>query len=77
MSFYAMAFLGMAPFGSLLTGYLAGRIGAPRTVMVNGAICLIGSLWFARRLPAIREIVRPIYVRMGILPQEELQTTVE
>jgi MFS family permease len=67
MSFYAMAFLGMVPFGSLLAGYLAARIGAPRTMMVNGAVCLIGSLWFARRLPAIREIVRPIYVRLGIL----------
>jgi MFS family permease len=70
MSFYGMAFLGMVPFGSLLAGYLAARIGAPRTMMVNGAVCLIGSLWFARRLPAIREIVRPIYVRMGILPED-------
>ena len=69
MSFYAMAFLGMVPFGSLLAGYLAARIGAPKTVMVNGAVCLIGSLWFARKLPAIREIVRPIYKRMGILPE--------
>ena len=70
MSFYAMAFLGMVPFGSLLAGYLAARIGAPRTMMFNGAVCLIGSLWFARRLGAIREIVRPIYVRLGILPEE-------
>jgi MFS family permease len=71
MSFYAMAFLGMVPFGSLLAGYLAARIGAPKTVMVNGAVCLIGSLWFARKLPAIRQIVRPIYKRMGILPLTE------
>ena len=69
MSFYGMAFLGMVPFGSLLAGYLAARIGAPETMMANGAVCLIGSLWFARRLPAIRQIVRPIYVRMGILPE--------
>jgi MFS family permease len=70
MSFYSMAFLGMMPFGSLLAGYLAARIGAPRTMMVNGAVCLIGSLWFARRLPAIRAIVRPIYVRLGILTEQ-------
>jgi MFS family permease len=70
MSFYAMAFLGMVPFGSLLAGYLAARIGAPRTMMVNGAVCLIGCLWFARRLPEIRRIVRPIYARLGILPEE-------
>jgi MFS family permease len=71
MSFYSMAFLGMVPFGSLLAGYLAARIGAPRTMMVNGAVCLIGSLWFARKLPAIRQIVRPIYVRMGIITLAE------
>ena len=70
MSFYAMAFLGMVPFGSLLAGYLAARIGAPRTMTVNGAVCLIGCLWFARRLPEIRRIVRPIYARLGILPEE-------
>jgi len=70
MSFYGMAFLGMVPFGSLLAGYLAARIGAPETMMVNGAVCLIGSLWFARRLPAIRQMVRPIYVRIGILPED-------
>jgi MFS family permease len=71
MSFYGMAFLGMVPFGSLLAGYLAARIGAPRTMMVNGAVCVIGSLWFARKLPAIRQIVRPIYVRMGIITLAE------
>jgi MFS family permease len=70
MSFYSMAFLGMAPFGSLLAGNLAARIGAPRTMMANGLVCLIGCLWFARKLPAIRKIVRPIYARMGILPED-------
>ncbi len=71
MSFYSMAFLGMAPFGSLLAGYLASHIGAPRTLIVNGVVCLIGSFWFSRRLPAIRKVVRPIYVKMGILPGPE------
>jgi MFS family permease len=70
MSFYSMAFLGMAPFGALLAGYLAERIGAPATMMVNGAVCLAASLVFARKLPAIREVVRPIYRSMGILPEE-------
>ena len=32
MSFYAMAFVGMAPFGSLLAGGLAHAVGAPLTV---------------------------------------------
>jgi MFS family permease len=30
MSFYTMAFMGTAPFGSLLAGSVAERIGAPR-----------------------------------------------
>jgi MFS family permease len=76
MSFYSMAFLGMVPFGSLLAGYLAERIGAPMTMTVNGVICLLGSLWFARRLPAIREVIRPIYVQMGILPEDLVRTDV-
>jgi len=69
MSLYSMAFLGMAPFGSLLAGTLATTIGAPRTVMLTGSICLIGASWFAMNLPAIRRAVRPIYQGLGILPE--------
>ncbi|HJT86239.1 MAG TPA: MFS transporter [Bryobacteraceae bacterium] len=69
MAFYGMAFLGMAPFGSLLAGALAARFGAPHTLVWCGVACLAGSLWFARRLPAIREMVRPIYRELGILPE--------
>src|SRR5665213_1917460 len=67
MAFYSMAFQGMAPFGSLLAGSMAARFGAPATVLVSGIACLAGSIWFATRLPSIRAIVRPIYVRLGIL----------
>ena len=76
MSFYTMAFLGTAPFGSLLAGWLSSRIGAPRTVMISGVLCIATAVWFARELPAIRELVRPIYRRMGILPEvaQGLQT---
>jgi MFS family permease len=76
MSFYTMAFLGTAPFGSLLAGWLSTRIGAPHTVLLSGALCLATALWFGRELPAIRVLVRPIYVRMGILPEvaQGLQT---
>jgi MFS family permease len=69
MSFFSMAFLGMAPFGSLLAGGLAHVIGAPRTVMISGAICIAGGAWFASQLSAIREIVRPIYRTLGIIPE--------
>src|SRR5215472_1977674 len=72
MAFYSMAFQGMAPFGSLMAGSIAARVGAPLTVALSGAACLLGSLWFAVRLPRIREFIRPIYVRMGILPEAAL-----
>ena len=69
MSFYMMAFLGTAPFGSLMAGWLSSRLGAPHTVMLSGICCLAGAGWFATELPVIRLVVRPIYIRMGILPQ--------
>ena len=69
MAFYGMAFLGVAPFGSLLAGALAAHIGAPNTVLSSGVLVLAGSFWFARQLPAIRTVVRPIYVKLGILPE--------
>jgi MFS family permease len=69
MAFYAMSFMGMAPFGSLLAGAVASRIGAPHTVMAGGVICILGALVFRNRLPRLREIVRPIYQERGILPE--------
>jgi MFS family permease len=53
MSYYTMAFFGAAPFGSLLAGAVAQRIGAPHTVFVTGAFCVAGSLWFTFHLPKI------------------------
>jgi len=69
MSFYMMAFLGTAPFGSLIAGWLSSQIGAAETLRLGGACCIVGALWFARSLRAIRAAVRPIYVRLGILPE--------
>jgi MFS family permease len=69
MSYYMMAFMGTAPFGSLLAGIVAERIGAPYTLALGGLGCIAGALWFAAALPALREMVRPIYVKIGILPE--------
>jgi MFS family permease len=75
MSLYVMAFMGMAPFGSLAGGSLAGRIGAPDTLIIGGALCILGSFMFSRKLPSIRKMVRPIYIKKGILSERE-QTTI-
>jgi len=71
MSYYTMAFMGMAPFGSLLAGTMASRFGAPSTVIFSGSAVLLGAAWFATRLPALRRQIRPIYLEMGIVPPEE------
>ncbi len=68
MSYYTMAFVGMAPFGSLLAGALAHHFGAPYTVMMTGSVCVLGSLWFTTQLRGVRAVMRPIYVEMGIMP---------
>lgn len=67
MSYYTMAFVGMAPFGSLLAGGLAHWIGAPHTVMLTGACCLLGCGWFTLQLPKVRKVMRPIYQEMGLI----------
>jgi MFS family permease len=67
MSYYTMAFFGAAPLGSLLAGTLADRIGAPYTVIISGAFCLAGALWFTLELPKLRAVMRPIYQQMGLL----------
>jgi MFS family permease len=66
MSLYTMAFMGTVPFGSLLQGSLASKIGAQNTLLVGGICCILGSVLFARQLPLLREMVRPIYAKMGI-----------
>lgn len=67
MSFYAMAFMGTAPIGSLFAGVVAEHYGAPMTVRLGGIACLLAALWFALKLPALRALTRPIYVERGIL----------
>jgi MFS family permease len=68
MSYYTVAFVGMAPFGSLLAGTLAHLIGAPDTVVLSGFACLAGAIWFWSQMPLLRHILKPLYQQLGILP---------
>ena len=68
MSLFATAFIGTAPIGSLIAGALAERIGAPLTVLLGGSLCLLGGIGFLTRLASIRRAVRPVYLKMGIVP---------
>jgi MFS family permease len=69
MSFYAIAFIGMAPFGSLIGGSIADNIGAPLTLAGCGVLSIVCAVFFYYRLPQIRKSVRPIYLRMGIIQE--------
>ncbi len=69
ISIYGLAFLGVAPLGSLYAGVAAGRFGAPLTIAAGGVITLAGAAVFFRKLPLLREHVWPIYRRIGILPE--------
>jgi MFS family permease len=70
MSYYTMAFVGMAPFGSLLAGTMAHAIGAPISVIINGAVVMLAAVWFGTQLKSVRAGIRPIYRELGILPAE-------
>lgn len=67
--FYSMAFLGMYPVGSLAAGALASWIGAAHTLAVGGACCVLCAFWLWPKLPRLRQHIRPIYVRLGIINQ--------
>ena len=61
MSIYTTAFMGITPFGSLFAGVLASVAGAPNTLLIGGAFCILGSLFFAKRLSLLEKTVPPVY----------------
>lgn len=77
MSLYAMAFMGMAPFGSLFAGSLAHVVTAPGTILISGLACIAGAFVFSRQLPLIREKVRPLYMELGIMSASEVMVPPE
>ena len=69
MSLFMMAFMGMAPWGSLAAASLAHYHGVPETLLIGGVACVLGAFIFASQLPRLRTAIRPIYARMGIIPE--------
>ncbi len=67
MSLFTMMLVGMAPFGSLLAGWLADHFGAPIVVAGGGTVCAIAALVFARQLPRLRAAAQPILLARGII----------
>jgi len=71
MSYYTMAFIGIAPFGHYTAGWLADRIGVQATFIAGGAISLLAGVVFAMQMPSFRSHLRVMYVRRGIIPASE------
>ena len=69
MSFYTMAFFGMVPFGSLAAGWVGDHWGAPIAVRLGGVVTIVAIALFWKQLPNLQRLIRPIYVRLGIIPE--------
>jgi MFS family permease len=67
MSLFTMMLVGMAPFGSLLAGWLADRFGAPVVVAGGGVGCAAAALVFSAQLPRLRAAAQPILLARGII----------
>lgn len=70
MSFFFMAFMGTAPFASLLGGYIADHFGPTRAALFSGGVCLLAWLFYMTALPRMRKVVGPIYESRGLKPAE-------
>ncbi len=73
MSLYTVCFMGMLPFGSLLSGWLAHWLGAPWAVVVGGAGCMLCGIAFAVRLPMLGRAAHPIYVQKGLVEEQSVE----
>ncbi|MBU1260638.1 MAG: MFS transporter [Planctomycetes bacterium] len=69
LSLHVMAFIGIMPLGHLLAGISAQHFGAPNTLLFSGLLSVVVMILFARKLPSIRRLIHPIYVKKGIIPE--------
>jgi MFS family permease len=79
MAVYSMMFMGMAPFGALIGGALADRLGAPSTIAIGALAAVAGALWFGSQLPKIRIEARRLIVAQAVAggePAEEITARV-
>lgn len=73
MSVYSMMFMGMAPWGALLGGAVADRMGAPIAVIIGAVAALGGAVIFGLRLPTLRVEARRLIVAQGMVGGEPAQ----
>jgi predicted MFS family arabinose efflux permease len=71
MAIYMMSFLGVTPLGALFAGMLAERIGPPATLALGGALALVAAFTYWMKLESIRNAIRPVYQKLGIVPRPD------
>jgi len=71
MSLFSICFMGMMPIGSLLMGNLGEQLGTKWTFVISGVACMLNAAYFSTQLPKLREHVRPLYIKMGLLRASE------
>ena len=75
MAVYSMMFMGMAPFGALLSGAIAQHVGAPLTIRLGGIVSLAGGVAFALAWPGMRGEARRLILAQSMAggdPPEEM-----
>jgi MFS family permease len=66
MAVYSMMFMGMAPLGAMFAGTVAQTIGAPYTVAIGGAVCILAAVIFALNLSEFRSEAREIIIALNM-----------
>ncbi len=70
MSFFTMAFAGMAPVGGLLYGWVAHRTSLPTAIFCSGVICLATAGIYEYYRPRVRAAAHDRYTRRGEVNKE-------
>jgi MFS family permease len=63
MSLYTFAFMGLLPFGNLISGAVAQKIGTQNTLFLSGSLCVGASLLFISKTRKIEPVLKEIYDR--------------
>ena len=60
------------PFGSILAGSIADRIGVQFTLLLGAALCVTGAVVFAVKLPMLCELLRPVFANIDVCEAEQV-----
>jgi MFS family permease len=77
MSLYVASLMGVAPIGAILMGFAATWLGAPMATRIGGVVCVAVGALFGLQIPLLRPLIRPIYIRKGLVPAPVAVDTAE